>query len=101
MIKLVKLKILCLYIYIYLYNYLFYDTFVCFLTWVSTCRKNIVKVKVKQSLYSLGQALEFQEFEAPTFRDNRHMNVERLSVLLTGRLNLPQKIFLALISVRS
>jgi hypothetical protein len=54
--------------------------------------ENIVKVKLKQSLYSLGQALEFQEFEASTFRDNRHMNVKRLSVLSTGHLNPPENI---------
>jgi len=50
------------------------------------------KVKVKQSHYRPGQALRFQEAEAPRFQDN-------ISALRTGRLY-PQEIFLVLISVR-
>jgi len=33
-----------------------------------------------------GQALRFQEVEAPRFQDSRHMKVVRLSALRTGRL---------------
>jgi len=40
----------------------------------------------------------FQEIEAPTFRDNRHMKVVR-SVICTDHLY-PQEIFRVLISVR-
>ena len=54
---------------------------------------------VKQSHYRPGQALGFQEVEAPRFQDNRHMKVVRLSPLRTGHLY-PQEIFLVLISVR-
>jgi len=41
---------------------------------------------VKQSHYRPGQALRIPESEAPTFQDNRHMKVARLSALRTGRL---------------
>jgi len=58
-----------------------------------------VKVKVKQSHYRPGQALRFQELEAPRIHDHRHMKVVSLLALHTGRLY-PQEIFLILISVR-
>jgi hypothetical protein len=47
-----------------------------------------------------GQALGFQEVEAPRLQDNRRMKVAGLSALCTGRLY-PQEIFLVLISVSS
>ena len=52
-------------------------------------------VKFKKSLYMSGQTLRV---EAPTFQDNRHMKVVRLSARSTGRLY-PEEIFLILISV--
>ena len=48
----------------------------------------IVNVKVKQSHYRPGQALRFQEFEAPRLQDSRHMKFVR-SALCTGRLYPP------------
>jgi hypothetical protein len=46
-----------------------------------------------------GEALSFQDVEAPKFQENRHMKVLRLLALRTGRLYL-RKIFLVLIYVR-
>jgi ribonuclease I len=57
----------------------------------------MITVKIKES--HPGQALEFQEVEAPRFQNNGHMKVVRLSALCTGHLYL-QEIFLVLISVR-
>ena len=37
---------------------------------------------------------------APRLQDNRHINVTSLSALRTGRLYLPQEIFLGLVSVK-
>jgi hypothetical protein len=56
-------------------------------------------LKVKQCNYRPGQALRFQEIEAPIFQNSQHMKVVRLSALSTGR-PYPQEIFLVLISVR-
>jgi len=57
------------------------------------------KCKIKAVPYTgLDRPWGFQEFEAPRFRDNRHMKVVR-SALRTGRLYL-QEIFLVFIFVR-
>jgi hypothetical protein len=58
-----------------------------------------VYVKIKQSHYRPGQALRFQEVEAPRFQDDQCMKVVRLSVLCTGHVH-PQEIYLVLISDR-
>jgi hypothetical protein len=47
------------------------------------------RVKVKQSLH---RPWGFQEVEAPTFIDNRHQQVVRMSALRTGRLYPPGNI---------
>ena len=56
-------------------------------------------VQLKQSNFRPGQALRFQEVEAPIFQDIRHMKVIKLWALRTGRLY-PQVIFPMIISVR-
>jgi len=55
-----------------------------------------LKVKVQQSL---DRPWELQEVEAARFHDSRHMKVERLSTLRTGRFY-PHELLLVLISVR-
>ena len=54
---------------------------------------------LKESHSRRGQVLMVQEVEAPTFKDNRHMKVVRLSAVRTDRLY-PQEILLVLISIR-
>jgi len=55
--------------------------------------------RLKQTHYRPWQALRFLEVEAPTFQDNRHMKVVRLSGLRTD-LIYPKEIILVLIFVR-
>jgi len=58
------------------------------------------KIRVKQSHYRPGQALGFQEVEAPRFQDSWHMKAVRLSAICTGSLySPPREISLVLISV--
>jgi hypothetical protein len=52
----------------------------------------IVRVRKINPITGLDRRLGFQEVEAPTFLDNRHMKVVRLSVLRTGRLYPPGNI---------
>jgi hypothetical protein len=61
------------------------------------CRKNVVLlyhfVQVKRlksnPITGLDKPRGFQKFEAPSFQDNRHMKVVRLSSVRTGRLYSP------------
>jgi len=45
-----------------------------------------IYIKVEKVLKNVEASAQFQEAEAPSFQDNRHMKVVRLSVLRTGRL---------------
>jgi hypothetical protein len=66
-------------------------------TQYNVCPFDIIsRAKVKQTPY---RTLEFQGVEATIFQVIRHLKVESLSTLRTGRLNL-QEIFLVLISIR-
>jgi hypothetical protein len=58
-----------------------------------------ILIKEKQTLCRPVTGQEFQESEAPRYRDNRLMQAVRLSDLLTG-LFYPEEIFLALNTVR-
>jgi hypothetical protein len=49
-------------------------------------------IKVKQSLYRLGQAVRVPEFVALRFQDIWHVKVIRLSALHTGRFYPPGNI---------
>ena len=53
-----------------------------------------IKQKVNKAIPAtcLERPCEFQKDEAPRYQDNRHMKVERLSVLHTGRLYPPVNI---------
>jgi hypothetical protein len=56
-------------------------------------------IKIKQSLYRLGEDLRALKFEVTEFPDSRHVKVVRLSDLDTGRFY-PQKISLVLVAVK-
>jgi len=59
----------------------------------------IILKKKSNPIRGLDRPRGFQEVKAPSFQDNRHMKVVRLSALHIGHLYL-QEIFVVLISVR-
>jgi hypothetical protein len=50
---------------------------------------NNLIVKVSNPITDLERPIGFQEFEAPRFQGSRHMKVERLPAVRTGRLYPP------------
>jgi len=102
-------------IYIYIYNISSLrvnDLTLILLTWRKWWANNASKyqmgfnsgfkglnLKKNNSVTDLDRPWGFQEDEAPTFQDNRHMKVVSLSALRTSCLY-PQEIFLVLIHVR-
>jgi len=72
----------CIYMHIYIYM----CVCVCVYIYIYICVYKAMPVRAYSRHWG------FQEFQAPTFRDSRHMTVVRFSALLTGCLYLPMNI---------